>query len=238
MRLSLKIVAIVLSVYAVSFLFCGVALTVHAQSDLQTTKYRNMVIDLGNGLETNARLNLPAVGDGPYPGVLLVHGSGPLDMNETTGVIRIDNDTGSIIYPSSRPYFEIAQYLSERGFAVLQYNKRGIGESFTVLDSNVWGNATVQDLKRDAEKALGVLIQQPEVDASDITLVGHSEGTTIVPRVAIDNPGKVNNIVLMGALAQNISDLGYYQGVTLPLLYAQENLDHNHNGLISGTGGG
>ena len=192
-----------------------------------------MVIDLGNGLETNARLNLPAVGDGPYPGVLLVHGSGPLDMNETTGVIRIDNDTGSIIYPSSRPYFEIAQYLSERGFAVLQYNKRGIGESFTVLDSNVWGNATVQDLKRDAEKALGVLIQQPEVDASDITLVGHSEGTTIVPRVAIDNPGKVNNIVLMGALAQNISDLGYYQGVTLPLLYAQENLDHNHNGLIS-----
>ena len=96
-------------------------------------------------------------------------------MNETAGVIRIDNDTGSIIYPSSRPYFEIAQYLSERGFAVLQYNKRGIGESFTVLDSNVWGNATVQDLKRDAEKALGVLIQQPEVDASDITLVGHSE---------------------------------------------------------------
>ena len=44
-----------------------------------------MVIDLGNGLETNARLNLPAVGDGPYPGVLLVPGSGTTDMNETAG---------------------------------------------------------------------------------------------------------------------------------------------------------
>jgi uncharacterized protein len=98
-----------------------------------------MVIDLGNGLETNARLNLPAVGDGPYPGVLLVPGPGKTDMNETAGYVRIDNDTGSIIYPSSRPYFEIAQYLSERGFAVLQYDKRGIGENFTVLDSNVWG---------------------------------------------------------------------------------------------------
>ena len=63
----------------------------YAQSDLQTTKYRNMVIDLGNGLKTNARLNLPSIGEGPFPGVLLVHGSGPLDMNETTGVIRIDN---------------------------------------------------------------------------------------------------------------------------------------------------
>ena len=83
--MSLKIVAIVLSGYAVSFLFCGVALTVHAQSDLQTTKYRNMVIDLGNGLKTNARLNLPANGDGPFPGVLLVPGSGPVDMNETIG---------------------------------------------------------------------------------------------------------------------------------------------------------
>ena len=61
------------------------------------------------------------------------------------------------------------------------------------------GECHSSDLKRDEEKALEVLIQQPEVDASDITLVGHSEGTTIVPRVAIDNPGKVNNIVLNGS---------------------------------------
>ena len=83
--MSLKIVAIVLSVYSISFILCSVVFTVHAQSDLQTTKYRNMVIDLGNGLKTNARLNLPSNGDGPFPGVLLVHGSGPVDMNETIG---------------------------------------------------------------------------------------------------------------------------------------------------------
>jgi uncharacterized protein len=45
------------------------------------------------------------------------------------------------------PFFEIAQYLSERGFAVLQYDKRGIGSNFTILNSNIWGNATVNDLK-------------------------------------------------------------------------------------------
>ncbi len=85
-------------------------------------------------------------------------------MNETAGYVRIDNETGSLIYPSARPFFEIAQYLSERGFAVLQYDKRGIGANFTILDSNAWGNITVDDLTHDAQKALNVLIQQPEVD--------------------------------------------------------------------------
>ena len=119
------------------------------------------------------------------------------DMNETGGYVRIDNETGSKIYPP-RPFFQIAEYLTERGFAVLQYNKRGIGENVTILDSNVWGNLTFNNQKQDAEKALDVLIQQPEVDANRITVLGHSEGTIITPRIAIDNPGKVKNIVLYG----------------------------------------
>ncbi len=155
-------------------------LTSYAQSDLQTTKHRNMVIDLGNGLETNARLNLPVTGEGPFPGILLVPGSGPVDMNETGGYLRIDNKTGSLIYPDARPFHNIAQYLSERGFAVLQYDKRGIGANVTFLDNNMWGNVTVDDLMQDAQKALDELLKQPEVNSQKITLIGHSEGTTIV----------------------------------------------------------
>jgi alpha-beta hydrolase superfamily lysophospholipase len=192
-----------------------------------------MVIDLGNGLETNARLNLPAVGDGPYPGVLLVPGSGTTDMNETTGsYTRIDNETGALVYPPARPFFDISQYLSERGFAVLQYDKRGFGANMTILDSNVWGNITVDHLIQDAQRALDVLTQQPEVDSDNVTLVGHSEGTTIVPRIAINNSDKVDNIVLMGTLAQNLREIGNYQ-IMVPVIYAQEVLDHDHNGLIS-----
>ena len=215
-------------------MFCSVTLTGQAQSELQTTKYRNMVIDLGNGLETNARLNLPATGDGPFPGVLLVPGSGPIDMNETAGnYVRIDNETGSLIYPSARPFFDVAQYLSERGFAVLQYDKRGVGANFTILDSNVWGNITVNDLENDAQKALEVLIHQPEVDSNSMSLVGHSEGTMYVTRLAINNPDIVDNIVLMGPVALGYHEEAYYQAVALPMLYAQQILDHNHNGFIS-----
>jgi hypothetical protein len=67
------------------------------------------------------------------------------------------------------------------------------------------GNLTANQLKQDAEKALNVLIQQSEVNPKKITLIGHSEGTIIVPRVTIDNPTKVKNIVLMGTIAQNLS---------------------------------
>jgi uncharacterized protein len=229
----MKILYMVVAIFSVSLLVYSAVQTVHSQSDLQTTKHRDIIIDLGNDLKINVRLNLPANGDGPFPGGLLIPGSGPLDMNETIGVVRTDNDTGSIIYPPIRPFYEIAQYLSERGFEVLQYDKRGVGANSTVQDWSVWGNVTFNVLKQDAEKALDVLIQQPEVDVNHVTLVGHSEGTQIAPRVAIDNPGKVNNIVLMGAVAQTLRELGYFQGVTLPVLYAQQVLDHNHNGLLS-----
>jgi dipeptidyl aminopeptidase/acylaminoacyl peptidase len=73
-----------------------------------------------------------------------------------------------------QPFWQISQYLSERGFAVLRYDKRGVGANYTILDSNVWGNLTANDLIQDSTKALNVLIQQPEVDPEKISIIGHS----------------------------------------------------------------
>jgi uncharacterized protein len=67
---------------------------------------------------------------------------------------------------------------------VLQYDKRGVGANNTILNTNVWGNATVNDLIHDAEKALNILTLQPEVDPKRISIIGHSDGTVITPRVA------------------------------------------------------
>jgi uncharacterized protein len=123
-----------------------------AQQYIQTIKYKNLVIDLGNGLKTNAQLTLPAIGKGPFPGVLLIAGSGTHDKNETLGYILKHRPT------PPKPFWQIAQYLSEGGFAVLRYDKRGIGANKTILNSNVWGNLTANQLKQDAEKALNVLM--------------------------------------------------------------------------------
>jgi pimeloyl-ACP methyl ester carboxylesterase len=207
--------------------------SIYAQQDLQVIKSKNLQIELDDNLTTNARLTFPAVGQGPYPGILLITGSGAEDMNETAGFVRINETTGEQDYPPV-PFFQITQYLSERGFAVLRYDKRGVGENHTILDANVWGNLTIDDLQHDAEKALAVLMQQPEVDNNhEITIIGHSEGTTLATRVAIDNPDKANNIVLMGTLAQNMTDILHFQTVTLPLHYAKEVLDKNGNGFLS-----
>src|SRR5713101_8805554 len=88
-----------------------------AQQYIQAIKYRNLVIDLGNGLKTNAELTLPAIEKGPFPGVLLILGSGAADKNESLGYV-LKNKPQPV-----RPLLQIAKYLSERGFTVLRYDK-------------------------------------------------------------------------------------------------------------------
>lgn len=213
------------SILSNSTTFNNYSTSVLAQPFIETVKHRDLVIDLGNGIKTNAQLTIPAVGNGPFPGVLLVAGSGAIDMNET-------------LSPDSKPFWQIAQYLSERGFAVLRYDKRGVGANSQIIDTNIWGNLTFDDLKNDAEIALGVLTQQPEVDPTKITLIGHSEGTIIAPRIVIDQENKTNattikNVVLMGSAATTMADLAHYQKVGIVLEYMHQVLDKNGTGSIS-----
>ena len=194
--------------------------------ETETISRRDLVIDLGGGLITDAQLTFPAVGDGPFPGVLLIPGGGAPDMDEY--MPPYSTDTGE----PARPHLQIAEYLSERGFAVLRYNKRGVGFNSTLADPEVFFNTTIQDLVRDAEKILEVLMQQSEVDAGDITLLGHSESTIIAPRIAAGNPS-VRNIVLMGTAGRSYYDIKYFKMVDLRVNLAREVLDTDHDGLVS-----
>jgi uncharacterized protein len=54
----------------------------------------------------------------------------------------------------------------------------------------------------------------------------------IAPRVALDNPTKVESIVLMGTVAQNLIDLLEFQMIKGPLMYAIKILDKNNTGEI------
>jgi uncharacterized protein len=226
MILSLVVIIIVTSVCLPSIF----PFTADGQQQLlQTIKKRDITIELDRQqqLQTRAQLTLPAVGDGPFPAVLLIHGSGEADMDGYIPPELSGTETGS------RIFLQIAEYLSERGFVVLRYDKRGIGENATILDANVFGNATVQSLQRDTEVALNVLMQQPEVDRANITLLGISEGTTIAPRIAAEHPDIVKNIVLMSAASQTLYDIMYANLVNRTILFAKELWDDNRDSLLS-----
>src|SRR2546428_13885144 len=81
-----------------------------AQQYIQTIKYRNLLIDLGNGVKTSAQLTLPAIGKGPFPGILLIPGAGNADLNYTTG-------------KNAKLFWQIAQYLAEEGFLFLDMTR-------------------------------------------------------------------------------------------------------------------
>jgi len=136
-----------------------------------------------------ATLELPE-GEGPFPAVVLLHGSGPHDRDETIG--------------PNTPFKDLAEGLALRGVATLRYVKR----TKQYPQRRV---ATVQDeVVDDAVSALELLRQQSEIDAKRVYVLGHSLGGYLVPRVAQTDRG-VAGFVLLAANARPMLELAREQ---------------------------
>lgn len=118
-------------------------------------------------------------GKGPFPAVVLVQGSGPLDRN-------------SRLF-GHEPMLVLADHLTRHGIATVRYDKRGIGKS-----SGSFSGATTLDLAADAEAALRFLRSRTEIDARHIGMLGHSEGGLIAPMVAARDPA-LGFVVMLAA---------------------------------------
>jgi hypothetical protein len=110
-------------------------------------------------------LTIPT-GKGRHPAVLLLPGSGPLGRDAE-------------MLPGHKPFWVIADHLSRRGFAVLRVDDRGTGKS-----TGDYAAATSEEFAQDALAALAWLKQQPDIDATRLGLVGHSQGGLVAPLVA------------------------------------------------------
>jgi uncharacterized protein len=133
-------------------------------------------------------LTLPN-GSGPFPAVVLVHGSGGNDRDETVG--------------PNKPFADLAAGLASRGVAVLRYDKRTkvYGEKMALLPSMTVADETIDD----AVAAVAMLRANPRIDAARIFVLGHSLGGTLVPRIVKADP-KIAGAVVMAGLTRPIED--------------------------------
>lgn len=134
-------------------------------------------------------LTIP-IGSGPFPAVVLVHGSGPNDRDETYGPNKIFKD--------------IAWGLASRGVVVLRYEKR---TKQYPEESAALQNFTVQDETiEDALAAVDVLQTLFIVNASRIFILGHSLGGMLAPRMAGQNT-RIAGLILLAAPTRHLEDL-------------------------------
>jgi uncharacterized protein len=114
----------------------------------------------------------------------------------------------------------------------LRYDKRAIGANDTIEDPDLWYNQTMDDLISDANKALHTLVDQPEVDKDNVSVLGGSQGSWIATRVAAANPF-VKNVLLLSTGADKLGDIIHTEMVNTTLQYVREVLDKNHDGFVS-----
>jgi dienelactone hydrolase len=129
-------------------------------------------------------------GAGPFPAVVLVHGSGPNDRDELVGGVRVFKD--------------LAEGLASRGIVVLRYDKRTrvYGPRVAALKNFTVADETVDD----AAKGAALLRTQKEVDPAKVYVLGHGLGGYVAPRIA-DEDGKLAGLIIMAGNVRPMEDL-------------------------------
>lgn len=135
-------------------------------------------------------LTLPK-GQGPFAAVVLVHGSGPQDRDETIG--------------PSKPFRDLAHGLASRGIAVLRYEKRT--KAFPTQMAAIVNTLTVkEEVIDDVLAAAALLRENNQIDPNKVFVLGHSLGGYVVPRIGkLDS--KIAGFIIMAGTARPLEDV-------------------------------
>jgi acetyl esterase/lipase len=187
-------------------------------------------IDFGQGWVTQAELTYPSRSTGKLPVVVLLHGSGHNDMNQT-----LPEGKGSTFVP-------LAQAASREGYATLRFNKRGvtgIGPVESTDPAQLAPENPYDRIQQDASAAIRFAAKSPRVDPSRIFLLGHSEGTNVAANLAAD-PKKYGipkpaGVIEMGVVGLEIKQLLTLQIYGRLLLQLHDEFDVNADGRLTAT---
>ncbi len=167
-----------------------------------TSAFEEKEVSVGPGeWQLPGTLTLPK-GRGPFPAVVLVHGSGPNDQDETLG--------------PNKPFKDLAWGLATKGIAVLRYEKRTrVYGPRLVADPKLATTFTVrEETIIDALEAVKVLRANAAIDQKRIFVLGHSLGGMLIPRIALEGENlDLAGFIIMAGLTRPFEET-YLQQVT------------------------
>jgi hypothetical protein len=134
-------------------------------------------------------------GGGPVPALVLVHGSGPNDRDESLG--------------PNRPFKDLAWGLASRGIAVLRYDKRSQVYGKKILaDPKLEAAMTVKDETIDDALAAAALLKKTKgINGKKVFILGHSQGGFLMPRIALAaQPLRIAGFISMAGLTRPLED--------------------------------
>ncbi len=160
------------------------------------TRYKEVSVVVGAkpwALAGTLTLPVSATTTSKAPAVVLIHGSGPHDRDETVG--------------PNKPFRDLAWGLASRGVAVLRYVKRTLAHQAAVtreLEKLTVKGETIDD----ALEALKLLRTRPELAPDQIFVLGHSLGGYVLPRIAARDDGKTAaGLIFVAANARPLEEL-------------------------------
>ncbi len=148
-----------------------------------------VIVGSGSAYPLNGLLTLPVDRSGPVPAVVLVHGSGPSNMDEK--VMKLT------------PFKDLAEGLVKYGIASLRYDKR----TFIYARKMAKECVTVkEETIDDAVLAVQMLKKDTRIDPDRIFVVGHSMGAMLAPRIDAEG-ADVKGLVLMAGTPYRLEDI-------------------------------
>jgi dienelactone hydrolase len=149
-------------------------------------EYSEVPLEINNGpVKLKALFTKP--NKKKFPCVILVHGSGPGDMDETIG--------------KNKPFKDIAIGLAQQGIGTIRYDKRTLNYKEDSLT-----DTPTKEVVSDAQAALRLALIQGGVDVDNVYILGHSFGGFMAPSIAV-NSIKIKGIILMAAPARPLEQL-------------------------------
>jgi len=154
-------------------------------SYVDTESFTEKEVQFGaDGWELPGILSMPK-GEGSYPALVLVHGSGPNDKDESVG--------------ANKPFKDLAWGLASHYIAVLRYDKRTKVHGKKMVAQKDIPITVFEESIEDALYATQKLRQIQNINPQKIFILGHSLGGTLIPRIAPLDSDTAGFIVMAGA---------------------------------------